>query len=110
MNLPSSGAIETSSLPSSESGSISVKSENSNPGATEQPSRTVSDMGSAACQIPAGITWQKVLLTDDRVMHLGGVLEPSQVYRRRPVPWYRFQTSSDETLWNLLLSFGYKEK
>ncbi len=37
VNLASSGAIEASRLPSSESGSMSVKSENSNPGATEQP-------------------------------------------------------------------------
>jgi len=77
VNLTSSGAIEASSLVSSESGSMSVKSENSNPGATEQPTRTVSDMGSAACQIPAGMTWQKELLSDDRVMHSGGVLDYS---------------------------------
>lgn len=87
MNLPNSGAIETSRLPSSDSGSMSVKSVNSNPGATEQPTRTVSDMGSAACQIPAGMTWQKILPSDDRVMHSGGVLEPSQVYSLRPEPW-----------------------
>ena len=51
-----SGATEISSFASSEFGSIRVKSENSKPGATEQPARTVSDIGFAACQVFAGIT------------------------------------------------------
>ncbi len=71
---------------SSEFESISVKSENSKPGATEQPTRIVSDMGSAACQVPAGMTWQKRLPLADNVIHLGGFWVPSQVYKLIPFP------------------------
>jgi hypothetical protein len=82
-----SGAAQMSRFASSESGSIRVKSENSKPGATEQPTRTVSDIGSAACQVPAGITWQKQFLPADKVMHIGGMFAPSQVYKFSPGPW-----------------------
>ena len=61
MNLAISGVVETSSFASSEFGSMSVKSEKSKPGATEQPKRTVVDIGSAACHVSAGTTWQKQL-------------------------------------------------
>ena len=96
--LAMAGAMEMSRFASSEFGSISVKSENSKPGATEHPTRTVSDTGAAACQVPAGMTWQKRLLLADRVIHLGGVFVLSQMYKLRPAPWYRFQISSEATL------------
>jgi hypothetical protein len=79
INLAISEAAEMSSFASFEFKSMSVKSENSKPGATEHPTRTVSDTGSAACHMPAGMTWQKQLLPAERVMHRGGVLVPSQV-------------------------------
>jgi len=69
MNLAISGAKEASIFASAEFWSISSKSENSKPGATEHPNKTVSDSGSAACQMPAGTTWQKQLPLADMVTH-----------------------------------------
>lgn len=87
VNLAISGAVQMSFFASSEVGSISVKSENSKPGATEQPTRTASDIASAACQVPAGITWQKQFVPADKVMHFGVMSAPSQVYKFSPGPW-----------------------
>ena len=79
-----SGEIEINSSASFECEAINVKSENSKPGATEHPTKTFSEMGSAACHMPAGITWQKQLLLADNSVHIGGVSDPSHVYRFNP--------------------------
>jgi hypothetical protein len=58
---------DLSRFATSESGSISSKSSNSKLEATEQPTNTVSEIGSATCHIPAGTTLQNVLVSTDNV-------------------------------------------
>ncbi len=71
--------IESKHRADTESGLIISKSSNSNPGATEQPTRTLFPSGSAACQKPAGMTWQNVLVAAERVTVSGMFSEPSQM-------------------------------
>jgi hypothetical protein len=66
-----------------------LKSRNSKPGATEQPTSKVPEIGSDACQKPAGRTCQKESEVADSVTQIGGLPVPSQQWNRTPVPRYR---------------------
>lgn len=79
INRVSAGSRALANAASSEAGSISSKSSNSKPGPTEQPTSTESPTGSAACQKPAGTTWQNSLAEAESSVQTGGLSVPSQI-------------------------------